>query len=563
MTMPYCIDKLTFSDGTNMPVKPRAIIVIVGPNNSGKSRALRDIEMGIRNPEQERAVVTALSGEKAIDFDGFRTWLTDHGHVFRKGIQEFATRPHAGAQNMDWIRQRWNQGPPFRELTPFLVLQGNTEGRLGLATSVDTFNAMEERPSNPLQELYLNEELETNLSDASFEAFRMPLTVNRVAGKQIHLQVGRVDDVPGPREATNEPYLEALRDLPRIQEEGDGVRSYIGILLSSIASQFPVVLLDEPEAFLHPPQATQLGQKLVKLLPEDGGQIITASHSSDFLQGVLYQRSAAVTVVRLTRDHDVNHAAILGANELQKLWGDPILRYSSLLDGLFHRGVVLCEGDSDCRFYQATLEETLTRNSEPAHDLLFTHTGGKDRLPTAISALRAVKVDVQVVADFDVLADHVLLQQIIETLGGNWSDIERQWMIVRSAVNQLREAPLRSVVESRLQEGVSEVKGERLTQADSDRLRSILKVDSGWAQVKRGGVATLPQGEPSVAAAELLTVLSTIGLHVVPVGELERWNPRTPSKSTKWVAAALEARLHEERGPHADFIKRVADSVSG
>lgn len=70
----------------------------------------------------------------------------------------------------------------------------------------------------------------------------------------------------------------------------------------------------------------------------------------------------------------------------------------------------------------------------PAHDLLFTHTGGKDRLPTAVTALRAINVDVQVIADFDVLAREALIKQLVEGLGGAWSEIECDWKVVNQAV---------------------------------------------------------------------------------------------------------------------------------
>jgi hypothetical protein len=558
---PYRITRLTFSDGTEMPLAPRTIVVIVGPNNSGKSRALRDIEIGVRNREDPRIVIPDLADEKTVDGSGFRHWIEAHAHVFRLNFQDVAKRPNTEAIALGELESRWTNESQLRNLTPFLVLQGTTENRLGLASSVGVFNSLDDRPSNPLQELYLNVELEKQISAASLEAFRKPLTVNRAAGNEIHLQVGELGDIPGPWDVTNSAYLEALRKLPKIQEEGDGVRSYIGILLSSIAAEYPLVLLDEPEAFLHPPQASQLGRELVKLLPEDGGQVFVSSHSADFLQGVLHDRSAPVTVVRLTRDGDINKAAILGADELGTLWGDPILRYSSLLDGLFHRGVVLCEGDSDCRFYQATLDETLAREGQPAHDLLFTHTGGKHRLPTAISALRAVRVDVQVIADFDVLADQALLRRIIEKLDGDWELFVGDWGVVNADVGNLREAPLRTVVKGEIEKVLGEIEGDRLTAADAEKLRSLAKVDSGWSQVKEGGLVRVPSGNATAAAERLVANLANIGLHVVPVGELEYWSSDLPGKSTKWVAAALEARIHEKPGPHVDFIKAVAGSV--
>ena len=42
-TRPFWIKSITFSDGTNLPVPSSGVVVFVGPNNVGKSQALRDI----------------------------------------------------------------------------------------------------------------------------------------------------------------------------------------------------------------------------------------------------------------------------------------------------------------------------------------------------------------------------------------------------------------------------------------------------------------------------------------------------------------------------------------
>jgi len=43
--------------------------------------------------------------------------------------------------------------------------------------------------------------------------------------------------------------------LPQVQEQGDDVKSFVGMLLAITATEYPLLLIDEPETFLHPPQA--------------------------------------------------------------------------------------------------------------------------------------------------------------------------------------------------------------------------------------------------------------------------------------------------------------------
>ena len=37
-------ESITFSDGTTIPLEPTDVVVLVGPNNAGKSAALRELE---------------------------------------------------------------------------------------------------------------------------------------------------------------------------------------------------------------------------------------------------------------------------------------------------------------------------------------------------------------------------------------------------------------------------------------------------------------------------------------------------------------------------------------
>jgi hypothetical protein len=496
-----------------------------------------------------------------MDENGLTDWLREHAHVFTREDGEVRiVRPKSGEGSIS-IVQSWSGGPPFHNLAGFLTLLANTESRLSMAGSVGAFDMLTQHPTDPLQELYANEALEKRLSDAVERAFNTPVSVNRVSGSQIHLHMGKPDPAL-PSTLTDLKYREALAALPLVQNEGDGVRSYIGLLLTITATRYPLVLIDEPEAFLHPPQARQLGRELARLR-DDETQLIVATHSADFLQGALdAPGDTKVTVVRLVRDGSVNRASTLGTEALRTLWSDPILRYSSLLDGLFHKGVVLCESDSDCRFYQATLDATLAREERPAHDLLFTHTGGKDRLPTAIAALRAVDVDVRVVADFDVIAGEALLKRIVERLDGDWSTIERDWKVVHSSIGGLTSNPSMVAVRENMDKTLGEISSDTLTREAAKRLRAVSKLDDGWSRAKSGGVAVVPQGDAASACARLLEALQKLGLYVVPVGELERWGTTVGGHGPDWVAAALEKGIHEDAGPHADFVRRLAEPAA-
>lgn len=70
--------------------------------------------------------------------------------------------------------------------------------------------------------------------------------------------------MPAPgRDRLSYEYIQEIEKLPTLHSQGDGMRSYVGVLLHTSVGRESILLIDEPEAFLHPPQARQLGTMLV------------------------------------------------------------------------------------------------------------------------------------------------------------------------------------------------------------------------------------------------------------------------------------------------------------
>ena len=219
-------------------------------------------------------------------------------------------------------------------------------------------------------------------------------------------------------------YLMELDKLPRLDEAGDGIRSYVGLWLEANCGAHPVLFIDEPEAFLHPPQIRRLAAILAKSAEDKQRQIIIATHSSDVLRGAL-DASSNVTVCRLTRTANVNHGRLLSSTEIRKLWSKPLLKSVAALDGVFHQGVVVCEADADARFYEAVLRSIeLRRQVERPPAYHFIHGGGKGELATLASAYRALHVPVAVIADIDILRNKPEFEKLFASLGGDFETIQ-------------------------------------------------------------------------------------------------------------------------------------------
>ena len=557
----FAIGSITFSDQTQLEVPVEGVVVLVGPNNAGKSAALRDIAGHIQRapgvPPQPVVVVGETLVTEGTE-DEFEEWLRAHAFTIQRPDGRYYQRPRANIR-WDVLRAEWGATPGQivrSNLFNFMVLHAAADQRLGLLADSGPYDPTTQAPDQPMQVLFARPELERALSDLAFEAFGIRLTLARIWGTSLRLHVGEVVE-PASIPPTPE-YIQAVTSLPPLVEQGDGVRSFMGLMLALTTAQFPVILADEPEAFLHPPQARLLGRKLATEAPAHT-QVFVATHDSDVLQGILDAEGVAVTVVRLVRDGDVNRAAVLEPERLRELWRDPLLRYSNVLEGLFHRGVVVTESDGDSRFYAAVLNVAREHRGLPPHDLLFTQSGGKQRLPTVLRALGAVQVPVAVIADFDLLESGDLLCELVTLLGGDWDDFATDWHVVKTSIESAGSSPSLTVVREGISEVLDGAAGPSLSRDDAKRIRGITRIDDAWRRAKQGGAAIVPQGDAAQRAQILLEALRNLGIFVVPVGELERWAPDVADHGPAWVSSALEQRKHEDpQSAVATFMELVA-----
>lgn len=83
------LSKITFSGGHSFNLIPDEKIILVGPNNSGKSQSLREILAICQNGEKERTmVVSSVEVKKVGTITEFRDFL-DREAVFSGGMYSY------------------------------------------------------------------------------------------------------------------------------------------------------------------------------------------------------------------------------------------------------------------------------------------------------------------------------------------------------------------------------------------------------------------------------------------------------------------------------------------
>jgi energy-coupling factor transporter ATP-binding protein EcfA2 len=567
----FRIEKLTFNDGLVLPLAPGTTLIITGPNNSGKSITLREIQQHLQragpfgpNPQLPFYVVTDVAFQCSGTPHQLAEWLRLRYPAFKQapGIEFFQTAPlphgaggHPGAGIGPEQPGFTLTAQSVAGMSHVLMLRLDTQSRLSIASATQSARYIT-NPTTYIHFLQRDEVLAERVSALVRSAFNRPLLINFGGGQQVWFHVG--EEPPRQRDAdrVSVQYLKALELQPRLDNEGDGIRSFVGSVLAAEVGIHPVMLIDEPEAFLHPPQARRLGSILAESAAGGSRQIILATHSSDVIQGAM-DASPNVIVCRMVRDGNRNRVSLLGKSELQDLWARPLLRSSVAINGLFHSGVVVCEGDSDCRFYEALALRTEKESSLPL-DLYFVHGGGKGAIATLAETYKALDVPTAVIADLDLLRRREEFLKLYGTLRGDPSKIEILYNRTASALNDRKPIVLASEFAGSARSVLNRVEmAGRITPGDRKELQELLDSATDWSEVKRYGISRLT-GAELTAGKELLMKCREVGLFVVPAGVLECWWREGPTNKPEWIAKAIP-RISESPEVFREASEFLAD----
>lgn len=560
MTPRIWISELTFSDGTAISLAPGDAVVVVGPNNAGKSACLRAIRDKVAHTAHESPVVKTLSIGKSGTADEVICWVST---VARKNMQmpgnpgysAFGTTIHENQ-----IPHHWAQPIGLQSLARFFCHLLTADERLSAANPASAVALTRDPLNNPIHFLQRDDEIEKKVSNKFRKAFGVDLVVHRNAGNQVPLHIGE-RPIPGPGEdRVSHGYIERLEALPRVESQGDGMRSFAGVVLHTTVGQESILLIDEPEAFLHPPQARALGKMLAE--GQVGTQqLFVATHSGDVLRGILDGNAGNVRVVRIRRSGDTNAVEMLDNADVKNLWVDPLLRFSNVLDGVFHEKVVVCESDGDARFFAAVgdalYDGPLAGERKP--DVMFTHCGGKDRLPMVVRSLRALDVPVVAIADFDILNEERPLADLAGAASGEWATLRSHWNSVKTAIDGIRPQLSTDGVKKDIAAVLNGVEAQVFPKDASAKIKDILRQTSAWALAKKSGKSFVPSGTPTQEYQILVASLRDLGIFIIEVGELERFCPSIGGHGPAWVNKVMARDLANdpELADARSFVKAL------
>lgn len=540
--------------------------LLVGPNNVGKSQTLKDIHKKLlKGHDADTILISKVTVDRPKSFDGLFEGLdvrvddvnVGH-HIIDSVTSDFA--PNAMIRiPLESHRQNFEQDKTldytFQFFSKFRVFYMDSESRLKIASKSPNYIPAENSPINLIQALYGSlGEFDQNLKDAFYSTFGMDIKLDYSSGLELRLAVSKeFEDIPqDPRAA-----YPVMKKYPSIELQGDGFRSFVAVILSLLLSKNKVVLLDEPEAFLHPEQARRLGKWISDHTESFPCQIVVATHNANFLSGILSGRQAA-DIYRLNRSDNITSFIKITADATQALSRSPILSSQRVLEGIFSRGVVVCESDSDRVVYS-----TVAIHEHSNQEILFIHAHNKQTVKNVVTLLNNASIPTVAIVDIDIMNSEADLSQALQAF--NRSEDITEILELRSEVaghiEELSEGEMLTEIKSKVEEFLTQLEGnEHNLSGAKGALNRIRSEASKWSKLKNGGVDTLisPFKEQ---AEKIISDSGKHGLYIVNVGELEGWMDLGVRKN-RWVIPALE-KIYSGQCPNTlkKFIGSVIQSV--
>lgn len=523
------IDKIKMNDGKEIEFKENSINVFVGANNVGKSVLLKEIFQKSESFAHPTQIISSLS----IDSQGTQEDLLED--ISSNSIKRFNHEDHYQGFGFDiyksysyqWDDLNYNG---FSSLGGFFIKALNTESRIQSSASPDNIDRRHPA-SHPIHVLARNDHLFKSFETYFKETFNTDIILNYGGGAVLPLHIGtKVDLQPGESLFDNS-YLDRLDLLPRIEEQGDGVRSFAGVLLNILCSPQRIFFIDEPEAFLHPPQARKLGEIIGK--NEKEKQLFIATHSIDFILGLL-STGKEVSIIRLERENDSNPTKDLNEEEITKIWSDPLLRHSNILNGLFYKQVIICESESDSMFY-----ETILGEEDIGHNVFFTNANGKGQIKKIVNAFNLTGVQTNVIVDIDILLDDGTFKNIYESLNGDWIEIKDDYLKIKTFLDARIRLPRREDIKNLLSP-IIDSETESIEQNDIQILRNALVHTKTSKNLKILGFQIFEEEGIKSIFANFNQKLIQNNLYIVPVGELESFDSNIKKHGPAWTIEAVE-----------------------
>lgn len=504
------------------------ITIFVGPNNSGKSKLLLEIEEFCKNGKinTKNVILSELKFSEIIDKEAEiqkHTLTPTERETLAPDQIIYGGSKIRNKVDKNQLFQFLSDTESYREYFCSFYLSFNTL-RLGGGNRISLINEqsggdLQGQPQNILQVLFQNNSKRQEVRRIIYDAFKKYFVIDPTKLGHLRIRLSETPPIDDIQErGIHQDAVDFHNNALDIILASDGVKAFTGIITTIIAGDPKVILIDEPEAFLHPSLASNLGKEVSNSVNGSFKNLFVSTHSANFLMGCI-QSGVPINIIRLTYSNNSPTARILPSDKVLKLMRHPLLRSTGVLNGLFYESVIVTEADSDRAFYQEINERLLAFDpSKGIPNCLFLNAQNKQTIHEILRPLREMGIPCAGIVDVDVVKE-----------GG------KVWTNLLSSAN-VPDVTIKST-------GIS---------------RGYLKSAFDAKDVnfkKNGGVDVLDQQDKE-ACNNLFDQLDEYGIFAVRKGELESWlKPlgTTSSHSPEWLIEIFE-KLGEDPSS-ATYVK--------
>lgn len=551
------IKKIKFNDNTEIELSNDDIVVFVGANNVGKSRALKDIKNDILESSFKKVIVDEIEYQDTnFEEINMKSYFKNNFELGPNGYDIAVDVNHT--HNYDEHNfQNVKSGDKhfYKVLFSFL----STESRLNMTAPISYSFINDMLSFGVMRRLERDKKNITTLNDILFSCFGKKIDISEGLWQNSVSKLykfGTKDEIDKSVNADTREARCLLESLENLNDQGDGIRSAVAILASLITTTHSLYLIDEPETFLHPPQARILGRNIVDL--SQNKQCFISTHNIDLLRGMLEKDYARIKIIKINRTDNVNEFHVLDNDSIKVVSDDKNLKYSNILNGLFYNTVVLCENESDCKFYSALLEKI---DSDCYQNTLFCAVGGKDQFKIIIPLLNKLKINFLVIADLDLINNRDKLKDLINSIEDNKynqiSSIHNDFLnLFESGTdNQVKK---QSVIKEEILSFITDA--PYMSDETASKIRQVLKNISHLKLLKNCGKSCLPAGECVQKYNQIINFLNESNIFVVECGEIERFITEIDGNGSLWVEEVFKKYPtfdEPEYSKAKEFIKKV------
>ncbi len=491
--------KLKFgSSPTKSPLETETtpITVFVGPNNSGKSKVLIELEVFCKNGtiKTTDVILDQLEfkqlGDPETEINN-HTLTPRHNESIEPGKILFGKNTTRHQLNRQQLLSFFSNVAGHKNqycvyYVAFNTIRIDGGSRINLINEQDAGDLLG-HAQNSLQVLFRDNTKRQEVRRILLDAFKKHFVIDPTKSGKLRIRLSDVAPANEMQErGIHEEAVEFHRKALDITLASDGVKAFTGIITTIIAGDPKVILIDEPEAFLHPSLASNLGKEVSNSVNGSSKNLFVSTHSANFLMGCI-QSGTPLNIIRLTYSNNVPTARILPSEKVLKLMRHPLLRSTGVLNGLFYEYVIVTEADADRAFYQEINERLLA--FQPAKGIpncLFLNAQNKQTVHEIMKPLREMGIPCASILDVDVVKDG----------GATWTNL------LKSAF--VPEVTITATATSR-----ANIKG---------RFEAKLPVNFKT----QGGVDVLDPADKE-ACNNLFDQLDEYGIFTVRNGELESW----------------------------------------